>query len=197
MLFMKRNSIKTCLLLVAGFAMYHPSTSQSMKSAPDNPTSYIFEFKIQTVSETIKKEFLRPPGYRYMQLEYFGKDVILSSTAKKVFQDSNNRKDYYLHYSNSIGKSKICFNRKGYALDYYAEFHLHLTAIDSTQTRVEILTIDPKVVTGRNILPSLPHLVRMDKTKSINPSSIEEYEILLKIGKSLGVEEKMPKIKLP
>lgn len=172
------------------------ATSQIIKTTPNNPTSYTFEFNLQQVSEFIKKEFLNRPGYRYMQLEYFGQDV-LSSSAKKLFENKSNQNDFYLHYSSAIGKSKIYFNKKGEPLDYYAEFHLHLTVIDSINTKVEIFTTDPRVVVGRDLFPSLPHLVRMDKTKSVPPSTIEEYEILLKIGKGLGVKEKMPKLVEP
>lgn len=185
------------LLLVMFFLVCCSSTSQIIKTTPNNPRSYVFDSNILQVKAIIKNEFLNKPGYRYMQLEYSGQDIILSSVAKKLFENESNQNDFYLHYSSSIGKSKIAFDKKENPLDYYAEFHLHLTAIDSTHTKVEVFTIDPKVVVGRELLPSLPHLVRMDKTKSVPPSTIEEYEILLKIGKGLNVGDKMPKLIMP
>jgi hypothetical protein len=165
------------------------------KPIPNNPINYIFDYKMQFVKEAIMEQFLEKPGYRFMRLEYPERDVILSSGAKKVFK--LNKNDFYLDaLSSSIGKSKIYFGRKGKPLDYYADFHLHLVAIDSTHTKVEISTIDPKVVIGEKLFPSLPHFGANPKYKSVAPSTIEEYEILLLIGKGLG-QRNMPKLKEP
>ena len=206
---MKISLNKIYLLLVTVFAVSCSSTSQIIKTTPNNQTSYTFEFKIQQVSEVIKKGFLNLPGYRYMQLEYSGQNV-LSSSAKKLFENTSNQNDFYLSYSGSIGESKIYFSKKtfkssykrikvkkGEPLDYYAEFHLHLTQIDSIHTKVDIYTINPRVVTGEKLLPSFPHFGANPQMKSVPLSTIEEYEILLKIGKGLGVEEKMPKMVEP
>jgi len=203
--------IKTSLWVMLFTANCYPSSSQTMKVAPQNPTSYTFMFNIREVRDAIMKEFLKLPGYRYMKLDYVGKDVILSETAKEIFQSKDNQNDFYLGYSGSIGESKIYFSNKmfkssgpgrakvnkGEPLDYYAEFHLHLESIDSTHIRVEIFTINPRVVVGEKLLPSFPHFGSNPKIKSVQRSTIEEYEILLRIGKGLGVDDKMPKIKLP
>lgn len=163
--------------------------------APNNPTEYCYNASLNEVKAAIVKEFLLMPGYRYMRLEYRGKDVILSSKAEQIFKIKSNENDFYLNYSGSIGKSKIYFDKNGKALDYFVEFHLHLIPLNESYTKVEIKTIDPKVGVGRETLPSLPHLVRMIKTKSVPPSSIEEYEILLKIGKGLCLGKNMPALK--
>ena len=91
---------------------------------------------------------------------------------------------------------KIYLKENGDSLNYLAGFYLHIEEIDSTHTKVSIMTIDPKVVLRRELLPSLPHMVRMDKTMSVDPSTIEEYGILLEIGRLVG-EKDMPSIYLP
>lgn len=204
--------IKKNLLLITIFAVSCSSTSQIIKTTPNNPTGYTFEFNIQQVGDVIRKEFLNKPGYRYMLLDFPEKESIYYDRVKDLFSTKGNSNDFYLHnFGDRIGESKIYFSsktfksseptrdkvKKGDPLDYYAEFHLHLTLIDSTHTKVAIFTINPMVVTGEKLLPSFPHFGANPKYKSVPPSTIEEYEILLKIGKGLGVEDTMPKLMMP
>ncbi|MDP1726284.1 MAG: hypothetical protein Q8M15_05835 [Bacteroidota bacterium] len=166
------------------------------KTPPRNPVNYTFKASLLQVQNAIKNAFAKLPGYRYMQLEYNDKETV-SSKAKATLSLKSNENDFFLHYSGSIGKSKIYFDKNGVALDYYAAFHLHVIFMDSLHTQVEVKTINPQVGIGKKALPSAPHMVRMEKTKVVRPSTIEEYEILLRIGTELGVVANMPKLALP
>jgi hypothetical protein len=97
---------------------------------------------------------------------------------------------------NYLCKAKLYRSEKGGSLDYWAWFYLHLESIDNTNTKVTITTFEPEVIVGRELLPSPPHFVRRDKTLTVEPSTIEEYEILLKIGNLVG-EKNMPSLILP
>jgi hypothetical protein len=61
---------------------------------------------------------------------------------------------------------------------------------------VTVKTIDPRIITGQAFLPTPPHFVRKTKTIDVEPSTIEEFSILLEIGKLLG-ETGMPNLKKP
>jgi hypothetical protein len=156
-----------------------------------NPTFYIFSFSANEARGAIEKGFSGLPGYRYMRLEQLsGKKLQYFLEEKKSVKVASEG-DYYLRYSNAIGSSEIYFDKKKRPLSYYAEFLLHLSSVDGG-TKVEIITIRPRVVTGQSLLPKLPHFARVEKTKPVEPSTIEEYEILLKIGTSLGVSGRVP-----
>jgi len=73
---------------------------------------------------------------------------------------------------------------------------LHIKSIDGLHSQITVTTIDSKIVIGKEMIPKPPHFVRKDKTLAVEPSTIEEYEILLEIGKLVG-EKGMPPLSLP
>ena len=75
-------------------------------------------------------------------------------------------------------------------------FYLHIEKLNDSITKVIIKTIEPKIVIGKELIPSPPHMVRKDKTMVVESLTIEEYEILIEIGK-LVRERNMPTINLP
>jgi hypothetical protein len=52
------------------------------------------------------------------------------------------------------------------------------------------------VETRLSLLPKLPNMVRQYKYESVSTTTVEEYEILLMIGKALGAQG-MPELKIP
>lgn len=161
------------------------SISQTAKQVPDYPTSYVFESNILKVKNAVEKAYYEV-GYRGGKIDFAGDSVILSIRAKKIFSNDINKNDYYFS-GGFFPESKVYINKKK-LLPYYADFHIHLSEIDRSRTKVEIQTFNSKVEIGTELLPSLPHLVRQAKTKAVSPTTIEEYMILLNIGKVLGVE---------
>ena len=56
--------------------------------------------------------------------------------------------------------------------------------------------VNPKVCTGTTLLPTLSFMQRAWTYKAVPATTVEEYEILLMIGKELN-EENMPELKIP
>jgi hypothetical protein len=113
-----------------------------------------------------------------------------------LFSQPANKLDFCLMPVYYISKSMIYKRENGSSLDYEAWFYLHLEAAEKNMTKVNIRTIEPKIIVGKELLPLPPHFVRKDKTIQVEPSTIEEYEILIKIGNLVG-EKDMPALNLP
>jgi hypothetical protein len=114
-----------------------------------------------------------------------------------IFNLKENSKDLILSTANSkhatLGYSDVYFIGKKPLL-YKAEFHLHFERINSTTTKIKINTLNPRVIVGKQVVTLASH--RGYKYKKVEPTTIEEYKILLRIGKIAG-EKKMPFINLP
>ena len=108
-----------------------------------------------------------------------------------------NKNDYFL----SDGLRVTSFVYRGLAKDinYIYKIHIHIVQKSPTSTSVEINTIDPKIAIGTkfpyNILGIKEPGVALEK--KVPPSTIEEYEVLLEIGKELGIADSMPPLILP
>jgi hypothetical protein len=92
---------------------------------------------------------------------------------------------------NAVGKSVVYF-KDGTPLTYYADFQIHLTPINADHTRVDIITRDSHVRAGTEWHPVAQAGIFVD----VAPTSVEEYQILLDIGKQLGVKS-MPMLITP
>lgn len=162
----------------------------------NNPTSYVFERPKKVIDSVILSAFSNARFHNRV-LSYPGADHSPIDTLK-IFQNKGNQGDYYLSASLldfSYGKSHNYF-RDGEPLDYVVSFHLHLEVISESKTRVTVIAIKPRVIEGEETWPSGPHFVRRLKYLNAEPSTVEEYEILLEIGKRIG-ERSMPTIRYP
>lgn len=113
--------------------------------------------------------------------------------AKGLLTKPGNENDAYVYNADAPMKSQVYF-KDGQPLIYYADFHIHLTPFDSRTTRVEIFTYDPNVGIGLDTrwAPHGPRLIGV----AVAASTVEEYEILLRIGAALGVTN-MPALVTP
>jgi hypothetical protein len=157
-----------------------------------NPVEYIFSCSKDSLHNVISKQL---EINNLMVWDSKHGSMVLKEISH-LFSQNGNSSDFCLESIDYIGKSKTYFATDGAHLDYRAWFYLHLEAIDKANTRIKITTIEPKVIVGRELLPTPPHFVRRDKTIAVEPSTIEEYEILLKIGDLVG-EKDMPPLILP
>lgn len=156
-----------------------------------NPTKFTFDYSIEKVKEVIHSKF-KDYDYRKMGL-YFGDNFYPDSLS--IFNQKGNENDFCLStYDDPIGKSHLYF-KNGEALDYIASFHLHLERLDSVKTIVNVITLNPRVVVGKKLTPNV-HGVRPFDYKPVEPSTIEEYEILTMIGRGLG-QRGMPSLIKP
>ena len=113
--------------------------------------------------------------------------------SKHIFESQENSDDLYLHsYGEPISSSAIYFGG-GKPLRYRATFQLHLTALSQNSTKVSVITHNPTVINGSKCC-GLHGYVSNDVP--VEPTTIEEYKILLFVGRLLGTQD-MPPLRLP
>lgn len=149
-----------------------------------NPTNYVFKSSI----EHVRKAIINSIGnYQIKCMALYSKE----DYENDIF-NTDIRYDALLKSFCDI-ESKIYF-RFGKPLPYNVDFHIHLDSISETKTKVSVFTLNPKICTWGFPFGSIGH--GYSNMKKVPPSTIEEYEILLAIGKYLG-EKDMPPCNYP
>lgn len=180
--------VSVLLICVSSYIVVFCSKVERIKEPFKNPTSYVFEASLPRVKSAIKEQF---SDLQFKQMELFFKESDSYYKFTPIITTPSNKDDFYLDkWGMAIGGSNTHF-MDGKSLPYIASFHIHITAIDSIQTRVEVFTHDSKVITGKQFLP-LAHGKRAFEYEEVEPSTVEEYEILLKIGEELGEKNMSP-----
>ena len=156
-----------------------------------NPVEYVFNTSMDNLYNMIGKLKIN----KMMLVDATDAGMVSVAMSELHYKPKNNL-DFYLLPLNYICKSKIYQRINGDSLEYMASFYLHLETISEKKTKVSIRTIEPKVKIGKALFRSLPHFARESRNLPVEPSTIEEYEILLKIGNLAG-EMDMPPLHLP
>jgi hypothetical protein len=157
------------------------------KLAVPNPTSYVFDASVAEIHAVLKKRAVRCCG---KAIEF--KDNALFSGS--ILRSPGNENDAYIHnFHDPIGASAIYF-AVGNPLPYICEFHLHITAINPRATRVVVVAQNPEVIRGLSWWGL--HGSPANIYKSVEPTTIEEYRILLELGSSLTAAD-MPQLAMP
>ena len=152
-----------------------------------NLTSYIFNANIEQVKSAIINGF---NDYQMGLSLYLKGDLDFYNNS--IYNVPQNKNDAML-ITLPVINSKIYF-RSGKPLPYSVEFHLHLDSISKSRTKVEVFTLSSEICTGGIPFGDTGH--GYSRMKKVPPSTIEEYEILLTIGKYLG-EKNMPPCNYP
>jgi hypothetical protein len=167
-----------------------------------NPTSYVFPGPVSEVRRKILTSFedyelerdfssTFSPNNPYLSLSLESREHAVFS--EHIFANPENQNDLYLHFfGDVINPSHVYFGR-GKPLEYRATFHLHLTGAEVNHTQVSVITHDAAVING-SVCCGL-HGTKSNYV-AVEPTTIEEYKILLFIGRVLGVSD-MPPLKLP
>ena len=109
----------------------------------------------------------------------------------KIFEQHGNTIDFYLHTYGHAIKSRSYF-ALGESLSYVATFGVSVIT-EGQDTVVSIIAIDPSVLKGfGGIGPQGPYEAKVP----VEPTTIEEYSLLLYIDNLLGVTD-MPSLRLP
>ncbi|MDP2362318.1 MAG: hypothetical protein Q8M94_00970 [Ignavibacteria bacterium] len=154
-----------------------------------NPTVFIFNKSLDGIKKVIEKELFI---YNHTGGLFWKKDYPIY---KELFNDSSNFNDYIKVRFRSDSKNYFSTNDT-IPLSFLADFHIHLIKIDTDRTLVQVITYNSRLVTGEKTMGLVGEIGR-EIVEPVEPTSIEEYEILLKIGEALGVKEKMPPLLLP
>lgn len=171
-----------------------------------NPTAYVFGDTLENVHGAIQRAFAEHFWKDAEPVDQASKDPdspfgaklvwresVIAALCDGVFEKQENANDAFLFgMPLAFGKSQIYF-KNDLPLTYFADFHIHLTPIGPSKTRVEIFTYHPWVSAGLDpSAPEGPAYIMVD----VEPTTIEEYGILLKIGQQLGVKN-MPELIVP
>lgn len=176
---MKRTKIKRLCFVLLGLLVLIIAIKRGYSKARlknPNPTCYTFEASI----EQIRKSMVSGLGnyqMRGLSLHFSGNRDYYD---EHIFNNFQNKNDGILDRF-SDWESKVYF-RFGKPLYYGASFHIHLDSISENKTEVEIFTLDPEIVTFGFGFGHFGYTW----SKKVSPSTIEEYEILLAIGRQLG-----------
>jgi len=185
--------MRIILLIIAVLILQSCALTFTCKLDRENPTSYIFNKDVEFIKETIKEK-LGKKEFKRMSLCYNGK-TYCNAVSGGILKSKSNINDFYLYSHTNIGRTKkyrslFCHSK------YEASFHIHIEYIEKDKTRITINTINPEIKVGYEFKRGDGHGFIQPRYKEIKPTTIEEYELLLLIGKYLG-EENMPNLILP
>jgi hypothetical protein len=171
------------LFLVFGapaFFLLKDLTFSAKKLTEKNPVSYAFHAAIAQVRRAIESSYHLPVdddrlygGWYPSRMSGHGSP----ETEFDLFQDGSTKSDIY-HWLNV-------------PLAYKAEFKLRLAPLSNSMTQVDVQTAESMVLIGPNLFGH-----GGDFYQPVAPTTVEEYRILLKIGRSLN-EPNMPPLKVP
>lgn len=183
------------ILLLVGCASRKVFTSP----APQNPTSYLFNVKADSARFLFANNYWKYHGslkFDLREMDYHGdnKHGLWQEGAQKALRGKENKNDIWMWlYTDS---SSVYSNKEGKPLPYWMKCKAHLEQVGDQQTRMEIVVYSASVMVGESLLPGPPHFVNNPIFKDVKSTTVEEYKILLCFGKSLGVTEQMPPLKL-
>jgi hypothetical protein len=165
-----------------------------LKMPRKNPTSYIFDCKLYELRDLIQDsyfDFNRALNGEAYSLYSVIQDSIHLRGFPFLFKNENINDLVYSHYS---GPSNIYISKES-TIVYSASFHIHFTRLGNNKTQVSIFTLKPKITV--KVKTIIQHAPGFYNTYEVEPSTVEEYKILLVIGKKMGVADQMPKLLLP
>lgn len=199
----------TTILSVALVAVSCSPSASRIQTRPlsiPNPTTYSFPLPLEEIRTralqafSIEHQIDEPIFGRTVSTTHL--ESVLSAECstnavfgEAIFREPANAHDIYLHsFHSPFVISSIYHGRDG-GLPFIATFHLHLTTSGSN-TIVTVAASDAEVVNGTKfgIGPGGPGQ-RWNYAR-VNPTTVEEYSILLYLGRYLSVTN-MPAITLP
>jgi hypothetical protein len=182
-------ALPICLLVSLLPCCEYSVASKKLKSK--NPTVYVFNATIPKVRECLKGKGHFKLRDKLFHVAFKEDD---SPFARPIFDSEQNKHDAFLYnFHEPIGPSEVYF-KGNEPLLYFAHFHIHLERVGPEQTKVEAISVGSKVIHGRKF--SIHALGMINDYMDVEPTTIDEYRILLKIGSCVG-QEGMPKIIVP
>jgi hypothetical protein len=160
-----------------GYTLLKGLTFSKRKLEPTNPVSYVFNSPASEVRSAIDASVSSANQGR-MYGHWVPSGLSFHGSAET---------EYDMHQI-TVSDSYFWSNTP---LQYIADFKLLLTPVSDSKTRVDIRTSESKVRIGANFGGH-----GGDYYERVAPTTIEEYRILLKIGRALG-EQDMPPLRLP
>lgn len=152
--------------------------------AEKNPTEYVFNHPMGEVKQVIEKNL---QSSRNMDLERN-----IDFPVNKIVKEEIGIDDYILYRPCDFESYVYRTGDRGRY--YFMALQIHLDSLSEDQTRVKIITHGRSVITGYR--PGIAHMsFLIPICQTVEPSTIEEYQVIYKIGRSLG--EKMAPVIYP
>ena len=201
--------MKKYALAAMGIALLFPSCShpaiRTLALPKPNPTSYTFPLNVNVLHSRAKQAFAYGLQMEHPIFYFEGRSVTLNVQDSQhhlfapdaIFRDPANTNDLYLHnYGWPIAESIIYRGTKG-GLTFFADFHLHLAETETNSTTVTVTALNTRVVNGWNFgLDIHTGFGRLACIVPAQPTTVEEYSILLYLGRYIGVTG-MPELIVP
>ena len=168
------------LLGAPGFILLKGATFSARKLEPKNPVSYVFHAPIERVRRTIESSFASAGQDDHLEGDWNPSPLSGRGSPELEFD---------LHQED-LTKSDV-YHWLFWPLMYKAEFGLLLASPSESTTQVSVQTSQSQVRIGPNIGGH-----GGDYYEWVAPTTIEEYRILLKIGRAVG-EPGMSALRLP
>ena len=157
-----------------------------------NPTFYIFDRTVDQVDAALAEYRDDRLGPLYMA------DNPVSPDEVATFAQAVNEHDAYLDPGDAnTSRSLVYFFPNGKPCDFSEGLHIHVTKVDDSHTKVEVIVHKPWIFVGqrkRYVFPLGLH-DRGIFVKVIS-TTVEEYSLLRKLGVAMGVSN-MPPVILP
>jgi len=173
-----------------------PRVEQRTLAQP-NPTSYDFAVSVEAIQQAI--DALYTQQFREHALNSFSiakaDDEPLSDEQRERFERPEGADDRYLWYMHAPMGLSLVYFVDGEPAPYIADFHLEIQALEAQLTRVAVEAVEPQVIAGKTLLPR-HELSRANIYLAVSPSTVEEYQLLLRIGEILGQPD-MPALRVP
>lgn len=112
---------------------------------------------------------------------------------EQIYSKKENANDLYLAHDGNRFVSTTYY-ADGKPLETNMDFHIHLETIEDNQTKVTIFPIKPLVYKGKGGRGM--HGGRLKKEIPVEPTTVEEYQLLRYIGFVLS-EKDMPEVIIP
>lgn len=184
------------------------STIEAKKLQQKNPTTYAFDGDLENVRKKIAAATAFPNDeipFPFKTSTQFNagfyvcevtEEICLTSNEeqfKEIFLKPENKNDIFLASDGSRIISPV-YSAAEKKLGFRTDFHIHLEAQNGSKTIVTISPVNPMVFKGYGGLGL--HGKILKKEFPVEPTTIEEYQLLRYIGLVLG-EKDMPKVLLP
>ncbi len=160
------------------------------------PTAWVYAASVDQIQSAVRRLYKlqfeeRTEGKFYV---IASGDAVLTESDEARFQAPGGEDDLILSYGHMPMGPSTVYEVGGRPAPYLADFLLRIEVVDEGRTRVEVETIDPQVIAGRTLLPGR-HFTRANIYVPVAATSVEEYELLRRLGELLG-EQGMPPAEL-
>ena len=154
-----------------------------------NPTEYVFNFSKEEVKQAVI-ERMGKYQYRDMTIYGFGYDVF-----RKDESHFRGNVDYFVFREQYA--FSFCYRKRNGGRLSCLEMRLYLDSLAPQQTRARMEVTKLEVFTGYGLAVGIHGIGIGPILKDMPATTVEEYQVLYKIGKQLGVADKMPRINYP